>query len=358
MINVLAVILVLGGLIFFHELGHFLLARLFGVGVKVFSLGFGPTLWGFKRGQTSYRVSAVPLGGYVSMVGEQPGAELPEGFTPEQSFTNKPAWQRMLIVASGPGFNFLLAFLLYWSLLVFGGAEAIHLKVGEVIEGGPAAEAGIQSGDRVVRINSQRMWFGDELPQAVQKAGTDGAVNMTVRRDGQVRRVDVAPRVMTRQAPSGEEITRPMVGLTFAYERVPVRLSLASTPLMAMEKTWTLTARIVKGIGDLITGAVSTKELGGPIMIAQVVAKSAEHGLATVLQMAAFLSLNLGLINLFPIPVLDGGHIVFFAYEATTGRRVPETVQAIALRIGLLLLLLLMGFAIYNDIARQFTPPA
>lgn len=360
--DTLAVILVLGGLIFFHELGHFVLARIFGVGVRVFSLGFGPRIFGFRSGSTDYRLSAVPLGGYVSMVGEQPDDEPQNGeddgrFAESEYFNRKPAWQRMLIVAAGPGFNFLLAFLVYWTLIASGGNEALNVKIATVHPESPAAEAGLRVDDVVTALDGKAMWFGDELTERI-KERPEAPLRLTVQRGEATFETVLVPRTMSRQLPDGRTLTKPMIGVTYGFVPVQREVSAGEAPLLAWRKFTALTAKIMRGIRDIVTGSVSTKEIGGPILIAQVVAESAKHGLATVLQMAAFLSVNLGLINLFPIPVLDGGHILFFGIESLTGRPVGRRLQAVTTRIGLFLLLMLMALAIYNDIVRSFFGPA
>lgn len=360
--DTLAVVFVLGGLIFFHELGHFILARLFGVGVRVFSLGFGPRILGFRRGNTDYRLSLVPLGGYVSMVGEQPDDDPGEAgengrFTEKEFFNKKPAWQRMCIVAAGPGFNFLLAFLIYWAVIASGGNEALHVKITTVHPDSPAAEAGLQPEDMVTALDGKPMWFGDELNEHI-KERPETPLLLTVQRGDRLFETTLTPRVMTRELPGGGVTTKPMIGVSYGFVPVQRDVSATEAPALAWKKFTALTGKIVRGIRDLLTGTVSTKEIGGPILIAQVVAESAKHGLATVLQMAAFLSVNLGLINLLPIPVLDGGHILFYGVESVTGRPVGHRLQAVTTRIGLFLLLLLMALAIYNDIVRSFFGPA
>jgi len=359
--DTLAVVFVLGGLIFFHELGHFLLARLFGVGVRVFSLGFGPRIFGLKRGDTDYRLSAIPLGGYVSMVGEQPddepGSGENEGFAPHQYFNRKPAWQRMCIVAAGPGFNFLLAFLVYWMLIAFGGNEALHVKITTVQPESPAAVAGLRVDDVVTALDGKVMWFGDELTDRIKEQPGE-PLRLTVQRGDETFEAVLVPRIMTRELPDGRTVTKPMIGVSYGFRPILHEVSAGEAPGLAWKKFKALTVKILRGIRDIVTGSVSTKEIGGPILIAQVVAESAKHGLATVLQMAAFLSVNLGLINLFPIPVLDGGHILFFGIESVTGRPVGSRLQAVTTRIGLFLLLMLMALAIYNDIVRSFFGPA
>jgi regulator of sigma E protease len=356
MTGAIAVILVLGGLIFFHELGHFVFARLFGVGVKVFALGFGPRIAGVKRGKTDYRLAAVPLGGYVAMVGEGPGEELPEGFTREESFATKPAWQRMIIVAAGPISNFLLAFLIFWLLLTVWGRTELAPVIGGVQEDSPAAEAGIEPGDRIVSIDGEEVVFWKDMSEII--SASDGeTLNVTVKRDGEMETVMVTPEKRTWTNIFGEEKKRFMFGVVAAQETVSVEMDAGSAFVGAFQQTWEVVVLTVQGVKKMIEQVIPLDQLGGPIMIAQIVSEGAKQGVAAVLALAALISVNLGLLNLLPIPVLDGGHILFFAIESITGRPVSERVQGWTIRIGLALLLALMGFAIYNDIQRIISAP-
>ena len=350
--SILAVALVLGGLIFFHELGHFVVARLFKVGVTTFSLGFGPKLAGIKRGQTLYKLSALPLGGYVQMVGQSSDEDMPEGFTEADSFSSRPAWQRMLIVAAGPMFNFLLAVLIYWGIFWAQGQTAMLPVVGNILENSPALSAGLEVGDRIVAIDGHDIQYWGDLVQSIEKSGGK-TMDVTITRGETRRELAITPKVMTRRTIFGEEKQVPMLGIG-ADQRAVVHIPMGPVEALGAgaKQTWNVLMLTVQGIIKMIERVVPVKEIGGPIMIAQLVSQQAQEGLVNVLLMAALISVNLGFLNLLPIPVLDGGHILFFAIEAVTGKPLSERWQAITIRIGLALLLSLMLLAIYNDIIR------
>lgn len=350
--SIAAIVLVLGGLIFFHELGHFIIARLFRVGVTIFSLGFGPALLNYKVGRTDYRLSAVPLGGYVNMVGEQPDQELPEGFGEADSFTHRPAWQRMCIVAAGPVFNFVLAFLLYW-VIFWGWGQLVALPVvGGVVEGSPAQAAGIEPGDRITAIDGQAVKYWDELVQAIGASGGK-ALTLRIQRQGAELEKTLTPKVAERETIFGEKKPVPMIGIRNSGDTETIPMGSGDALVAAGQQTWAVVSLTVQGIIKMLERVVPMESIGGPIMIAQLVSEQAHKGLVNVLSLAALISINLGLLNLLPIPVLDGGHILFFGIEVLTGRPLSERWQAVAIKVGLTLLLALMVLATYNDILRQ-----
>lgn len=353
MLGTLAIIFVLGGLIFFHELGHFILARSFGVGVRTFSLGFGPKLIEIKKGLTNYRLSAVPLGGYVHMVGEGVDAELPEGFEERHSFALKPAWQRMCIVAAGPFFNFILAWLIYWGLLWVHGQVLVLPEIGTVTDGSPAAEAGVKPGDMVEAINGKRVEYWSEMSEAIRSSG-GSSVTITVSREDGEHTFSLTPEVRTHENIFGEKVENYMIGVTASGSTRTLELGGVEALVQGLGRTYDMVKLTVMGIVKLIERVVPLETVGGPIMIAQLVSEQAQQGLSNVLALTAIISVNLGLINLLPIPVLDGGHILFFAIETLTGRRIPERWQAITTKIGIAALVALMALALYNDIVRIF----
>lgn len=355
MTSVIAVVLVLSGLIFFHELGHFLMARVLGIGVRAFSLGFGPRLLGWRSGTTDYRLSAVPLGGYVNLAGEGQEAEEDDADFPDAAlFNRRPPWQRMLVVLAGPAFNFFLAWLIYWALLFSYGQAALKPVIGDVLPDSPAAAAGIRAGDTVLSVDGREVSSWNEMTMTIQTGGYR-PVAVVLNRGGEVLTMSVAP--VTREVDAdGRTIQVPMIGIKASGETmilVPPQ-DLFNSALGAARETWEKTGFIVRGIGKMITGQVSVKEVGGPILIAQEVGRQARSGLAEVLYLMAFISLNLGLINLLPVPVLDGGHIVFYGYEALFRRPVSERWRMVATRIGIAFLFLLMGLALFNDLYRLF----
>jgi regulator of sigma E protease len=350
--SILAFVIVLGVLIFFHEFGHFIVARLFGVGVEKFSLGFGPRILGRKVGITDYRISAIPLGGYVKMVGEEPDAEI----DPEQiplSFTHKPVWKRILIVAAGPFFNVLLAALIFFVLFIFVGTYVLQPTVGEVGEATPAENAGVRTGDRIVAIDGQGVESWDDMARIISTSN-GGTLRITLQREQERLDVEVAPKLTETTNLFGEQIQRYVIGITASGDVVVRELGFFEALGQSVVQTWQVTELTVVSIVKIFQGAVSTKTLGGPIMIAQMAGQQAREGLTNLAFFTALISINLAILNILPIPVLDGGHLLFFMIEAVIGRPVNIRVREIAQQAGIFLLLLLMVYVFYNDISRIF----
>lgn len=353
----IAVILVLGALIFFHELGHFLVARLLGIGVKTFSLGFGPKLFGFTRGRTEYKLSTVPLGGYVSLVGEGGEEDLPEEFTEAESFALRPPLHRMLVVAAGPVFNFVLAWFILWGLFFAQGKMDLKPVVGLVQEGSAAQAAGILPDDSITAIDGEKVIFWREMTARIQESG-GRTLTMTVERGDELLDIRVTPRLAERKNIFGETVATPMVGIGSRGDVVTMPLGFGESLVEGAVQTWNYIDLTLQALVKIVVRTVPLDTVGGPIMIAQMVSKGAQEGLASVLFLTAIISVNLGLINLFPIPVLDGGHILFCTLEMILRRPVSERVQVATTRMGILFLVLLMGLAIFNDLYRIFAPPA
>ena len=349
--SIFAIALVLGGLIFFHELGHFLVAKAFRIGVKTFSLGFGPRLTGFTLGQTDYQLSAVPLGGYVQMVGESPEAELPEGFSESDSFSVRPPWQKMLVVGAGPVFNLLLAWAIYFLIFFFAGQQVLLPTIGEVVSDSPAQEAGIQAGDRVLRINGHSIAYWSDLAARIRN-NQDQALRLQVERGDTLLNFTLQPEMETSTTIFGETITVPRIGIVAADDWVERSMGLLESAWGGITQTWKLFALTWTGIIKMIERVVPIESIGGPIMIAQLVSQQAQQGVIEVLSLAALISINLALLNLLPIPVLDGGHLLFFGLEIIFRKPLDPKWQSVATRIGLSLLILLMALAVYNDISR------
>lgn len=353
MTSILAVVLVLGGLIFFHELGHFAVARRLGMGVSVFSLGFGARLFGFTRGKTDYRVCAFPLGGYVQLVGESPDAELPEGFTQEESFSRRPPWQRMLVVLAGPAFNFLLAWLIFWGLAYSQGVQEMLPVIGQVTNASAAEEAGLVPGDRIVEIDGQPIAIWDDLVSRIE-ANTGAAMQVTVARGRELVSLDVTPRLQEKRNLFGEVKVVPMMGIAPSGELSSRELSFLGAAVQGGRQIWEVSGLMIMGIVKLVERVIPWTDMGGVILISEMIHKEAQNGLVNLLALTALISINLGILNLLPIPVLDGGHILFFFLETITGRPLSPKVQQAALRIGMTLLLMLMIVATFNDILRHF----
>ncbi|SDB28790.1 site-2 protease. Metallo peptidase. MEROPS family M50B [Desulfonatronum thiosulfatophilum] len=351
--SVIAIVLVLGVLIFFHELGHFIVARLFKIGVPVFSLGFGPKLFSFVSGGTEYRLSAVPLGGYVKLAGESAQEDLPSDIPPESSFSLRPPWQRILVVGAGPVFNFVLAIFIYWGLFWYHGQQELLPVVGQVQENSAAEAAELQSGDRVLTINGQEIQYWRHLSDRIQESEGQ-AMHLTVLRDDQVVQLTAEPQVATRQNIFGEDIRVAMLGITAAGETQSIAMGPGTALIAGAEQTWEIVTLTVQGIIKLVGRIIPADNIGGPILIAQLVSEQAAEGLTNLLALTALISINLGLLNLLPVPVLDGGHILFYTIETITGKPLNPRAQEIAYKFGLAFLIALMTFAVFNDITRFF----
>jgi regulator of sigma E protease len=452
--SIFAFVIVLGVLIFFHELGHFLVARIFGVGVEKFSLGFGPRIIGKKIGITDYRICAVPLGGYVKMVGEEPNAEIDTAQIP-LSFNHKHVFKRILIVAAGPFFNILLAVAIFFLSFSVTGIEDIKPIIRHVEKNSAAMKAGMRINDRIVSIDGARIdsWYdineavdasegktlnigvmqddklvnipvapelkqvndilGDEISFydlgisgfaelkpvisdvnagfPAEKAGlkkgdqiesingipveswrqmqsiisSSGGVELTlsVRRDDDVFNVNLTPKLVSRKNPLGKREDRYLIGISAQQvipseeDRVIKRLNPIQAAAESIQRTYFVCALTVRSVVKIITGSIPKDNLGGPIMIAKLAGEQAEQGIDKLALFIAFISINLAILNVLPIPVLDGGHLLFFFIEVIIGRPVNIKVREIAQQAGIFILIMLMILVFYNDIMRFFFSP-
>lgn len=351
--NIYYFIIALGILIFVHEFGHFIVARKLGVGVTKFSFGFGPKLFGVQRGETEYLVSAVPLGGYVKLVGEGEGEEVP----PEQagrSFSAKPTWVKMAIVAAGPAGNLIFAVFVFW-LVFLGGVPSSTTKIGEVIEGAPAARAGLSKGDVVLRIDDVAVQSWEELAGRISKGTPGKPIRFTVLRDGKETVISVAPEMREGRNVFGEKVSEPKVGIAPSGEVVHKEIGPGGAFLLGLKETRDLIYLTATTLVKLLMGVLPPETLGGPILIAQVAGEQARQGTKQYAFILGVLSVNLGILNLLPIPILDGGHLVFFTIEGILRRPLSRQAREMAQRVGLALLLALMVLVFYNDIMRLIT---
>ncbi len=349
-ITLLSFIIVLGVLIFFHEFGHFLIARLFGVGVEKFSLGFGPRLIGKKIGRTDYRISAIPLGGYVKMIGEEPDAEV----SPQDlaiSFTHKHVLKRMCIVAAGPVFNILLAVIIFFGLNWVSGAHILKPSVGSVTDGSPAQAAGLQEGDLITAIDGVVVSSWDDMTDII-RSSNGKTLEIKVRRAETAKVFRITPKLVPVENLFGEDIKRFIIGIGPSGDTFTREMNFFQSLSESLRQTYTIVELMVVIIGKLITGDISADTIGGPIMIAKMAGDQAKAGIGPLLFFIALISVNLAIINLVPIPILDGGHLLFFLIELIKGRPVNVKIREVAQQIGLFIILLLVILVFYNDIFR------
>ncbi len=348
------VILVLAVLIVFHEYGHFLAARLFGVRVLRFSVGFGPKIIGRQIGETEYTICAVPLGGYVNLLGENPDETLSEADR-ARAFSTQSVWRRTLIVAAGPVFNLLLALLLFIAVAAIG-LPALIPQVGNIQHGMPAEQAGLLPGDTIRSIDGQEITHWEEIQAEIQRHGGK-TLTMVVEREGQRLSLQITPVRRERPNIFGEMKPGWLIGIQPKGTVFIRRFNPAEAVTFGVRRTVEITVLTVVGLVKIVEQKLPANTIGGPILIAQMVGQQASEGLLPFLLFIAVLSVNLGVLNLLPIPVLDGGHLLFFAIEAVIGRPVSIRKREVAQQVGFALLISLMLFAVYNDIMRFFVAP-
>jgi regulator of sigma E protease len=347
--------------VFFHELGHFLVARWAGVKVLTFSLGFGPELVGFNdRHGTRWKISAVPLGGYVKFFGDEseastPSSEALANMTEEEragSFHHKKVGPRAAIVAAGPIANFILAIVIFTGLFTFYGKPNMSARVDKIEAGSAAAAAGFQVGDIVTAIDNSPIENFSDMQRIVSiRAGEK--LSFTIKRGDSIVQLEGTPELKEQKDPFGNAHKLGILGITRSSQPGDViteRVNPATAMWLGVKETWFVIDRTLAYIGGIFTGREAADQVGGPLRIAQISGQVATIGLAALIHLAAVLSISIGLLNLFPVPLLDGGHLLFYVVEAVRGRPLSDRAQEMGFRIGLGLVLMLMVFATYNDI--------
>jgi regulator of sigma E protease len=349
--NVIYGFIALSLLILVHEFGHYLVARLANVKVLAFSLGFGKKLINFKKGETEYAISAVPLGGYVKLLGESPDDEIKEEDI-NRSYSNKPPFVRILIAFAGPFFNIIFAFFLFYCVFL-SGYNVLSTKVGNVETGYPAYEAGIKEGDTIVSIDGQNISEWGELMDVMSRTEAQ-TLKFTVNRGGALIDYRITPKEIESKNIFGETIKRKVIGVTASNEFLIKKETLSGAVGKAGFQTYNLTKITIMGIVKLIEGSVSPKQVGGPLLILEVAGKQAKEGTKNLIYFIAIISINLAVINLLPIPVLDGGHIMFHFIEIVARRKISQKFIDIAQKAGMGVLIAIMALAFFNDIVRLF----
>ncbi len=352
---------VLSLVVFFHELGHFLIARWCGVRILVFSIGFGPEIIGFSdRYGTRWKISAIPLGGFVKFFGDDNVASATssarfanvEASERAQYFVFQPVRKRAAIVAAGPLANFVLAIVIFAAIFMLYGKQTMSARVDAVQPDSAAAAAGFQPGDLVVAINGHAISSFSEMQQIVSGSAGE-TLEIAVQRDGQTRVLMATPALEEKKDVFGNVLRIGILGIQHSPTAEDLKFQPVA-PLQAVglgvKESWNVVEQTLSYIGGVITGRKSADQLGGPIRIAQMSGQVASLGFVVLLHFAGMLSVSIGLLNLFPIPLLDGGHLLFYSIEAMRGRPLSERAQEVGFRIGLAIVLMLMIFATFNDI--------
>ncbi|MBU1043011.1 MAG: RIP metalloprotease RseP [Candidatus Omnitrophica bacterium] len=343
-----AFVFVLGALVFVHEFGHFIVAKLVKVRVDVFSLGFGKTLWSFKKGDTEYRISMIPLGGYVKPAGENPEEER-KGEPWE--FLSKTPGERAAIIAAGPLFNYICAFLLL-IMVYFSGVPNLTSTIGMVKENYPAATAGLKANDKIISVDGKQVKYWDELSAAIHAKTEEVPVEIQVQRLNEIFSISLIPQVETVKTLLGEDKKIALIGIGPSDDVEVIKYGFIGSISEAAKQVVFRTKMIFFALYQMICGKISPREMAGPVGIFQITGRAAQLGFIYLLDLMALLSINLAIINLFPIPVLDGGHLLFLAWEKIRGKQASLKVQEIATRIGFSMLMLLMVLVLFNDLNR------
>jgi regulator of sigma E protease len=360
---IIGFLFVLTVVVFIHELGHFLVARWCGVRVLVFSIGFGPELFGFNdRHGTRWKISAIPLGGYVKFFGDENAASVPDQAAiaamseaeRKVSFVHQKVGPRAAIVVAGPLANFILAILIFAAAALINGRQSTLPRVDTVVPNSAAATAGFQPGDIVQSINGRAIRSFSDM-QRIVSFNAGESLTITVERDGKPITLQATPALQEVKDNFGNTHRMGVLGITRSLAADEVRferVGFLGAVEIGFTETWGLVEQTMTYIWRIFAGRASADQLGGPIMIAQMSGQVASVSFSLLVQFVAMISVSIGLLNLFPVPLLDGGHLLFYSIEAVRGRPLSERAQEYGFRIGMALVLMLMVFATYNDIGR------
>jgi len=358
--GIFVALLVLSVLIFFHELGHFTAARFFGVQVDVFSIGFGKKLYSRMIGKTQWSISAIPLGGYVKMKGQDDTDPTKKSFDAD-SYNAKKPWQRIVILLAGPFANFLMAFFLYFAVSqigtyanpIFNYTKYLPATVGDFSEDSQAKKVGIQKDDTIIKINDIPIENWRELGEVTQKVSTP--ITITLKRNNQIYTYTMQPNVKELENKFGEKVKRKLIGISPKLPKEKFTFSLTEGFVFAWNETLYASNLIFQSVEKMLTGAVGADKVGGIITIVDITSQASNAGIIMLFLFTALISVNLGVLNLLPIPALDGGHIMFNIYEMITGKTASEKVMMYITMVGWALLLALMLLGLYNDINRLWS---
>jgi len=342
-------LIVLSILIFFHELGHFIAARFFGVKVEVFSIGFGKRLFTKTIGDTQWSISAIPLGGYVRMKGQDDKDPTKVSYDTD-SYTTKTPIQKIIILLAGPFANFLMAFLLYFAISQMG-VPRLMPYIDEVTKDFPAYNAKLQKEDKILSVDNHAIKYWYQVGKLINDS-TDDIIKLKIQRKNNILLKDIKPKLFTEKNIFGEKITRKIIGITPMIKPTYEKFGFIDGLKYAYDETLNASMMIFKSVQQMISGAVGADKIGGIISIVDITAKASQNGILALFFFTALISVNLGVLNLLPIPALDGGHIMFNLYELISGKKANDKVMYYLTMIGWSLLLWLMLLGVYNDINR------
>lgn len=352
---------VLSVIVFIHEFGHYIIAKLCGVKIEAFSIGFGKEICGYTdKSGTRWKLALLPLGGYVKMYGDSSAASTADAEAMEKmtdaekalTFHHKPLHKKAAIVAAGPIANFILTICIFTYFILTVGLPSIDPIVGELMKDSPAAKSGLKVGDRITQINEDDVKSFNDIPYLIStNLGTP--VTLHVERDGKPLTITLTPKEIEDDDGLGNKVKRPLIGIKSGQVKME-SAHLGTALVEATKRTYMICAVTLRAVGQMITGQRGVQDLKGPVGIAQLSGQATGKDLYTTLWLIAMLSANLGLVNLFPIPMLDGGHLVFYGVEALRGRPMAEKIQEYGFRLGFFLIASLMAFTLFNDLRKLF----
>jgi regulator of sigma E protease len=344
--TILATIFVLGVLVFFHELGHFLVAKKVGIRVEKFSLGFPPSILSKKWGETIYAIGLIPLGGYVKMAGEQPGEE--SNGAPWE-FMSKSVWKRSMVIAAGPIMNFILAIVVLTGLYIFRGKEVEAVYIGQVTPGSPAEMAGLKNGDMIVSVDGVEVKNFFEMSDIVSKK-IEKPITFNWKRGGELLSATITTMKEKAVTSKGDTIDVGKIGV--GSHAVFEKLNIFAASAAGARQAVTYVGMVFDFVRGLITRTVAPSEIGGPIIIGRLAGATARAGFDILLEFLALLSVNLAVLNILPIPLFDGGHLVFLLIEKLKGSPLSLKTRMVVQQVGMAFLLILIIFVTFNDITR------
>ena len=355
----LAFALLITVVVFIHELGHYSVGRWCGIGVETFSIGMGKQIWGKRdKSGTLWRVAILPIGGYVKFYGDEDPSgkklEALDNIDNDKNFHNKSVWKKIATTAAGPLFNFILAIFIFSIIFFFRGESLVQPYVGQVVDESPAYNAGLKTGDEIIYADGNEILYFNDLRNYVLE-NPSSEIELTIIRDGLEETVFLTPEVISSKDRFGNEYSSARIGVIGSQNPEHVELrkyGFISSLFRGTKETYNLSAKILIYLGNLIVGRESIDQMGGPIKIIQISGEISNYGIIPLLALIAAISVNLGIINLLPIPVLDGGHLLYYSFEVLRGKPLSQKTQEVGMQIGMSLLIALMIFVTFLDISR------